>query len=366
VDLLQAPAPADRPAAYGAIPLPLLPNMALSAPLAALRSSREAKSALLQDRELWTLAKPLEEKDFKSEQVSALAALSSPAAVLLHRALLLFPSVLQPLATKCDIKTSNEKTGWGAVLKHSHFRGSSWSGPPPTISHLVDLYVERSFSLWKDTEAQQLLLSCATAVSKLVDSNHPCVARCRSAVEAEYPASTPNMYQHLYKGDFSDNLTQLPPMDAPGDAANFFQFGPGHNIPHQHQQEDDADDDAAAAAAVAPYGNPLPIDANALYLLLASLMPWNAPPDGPIPPPPPPPLPPPPTNEEGPGAARNWLDALRDLIGLGNRGMNTANLGTEEGVAGGSTSQAAGQEQGASELESIEDVNEESGEEEGD
>ena len=85
---------------------------------------------------------------------------------LLLDALLLHPYVLARLVEKAPVKTDGVGAkDWSRVLRHELFAATSAGSA--TLQHLVELYVERSASLWRDGEAQVWLLKAAVkAVDK--------------------------------------------------------------------------------------------------------------------------------------------------------------------------------------------------------
>ncbi|KAK6129448.1 hypothetical protein DH2020_036806 [Rehmannia glutinosa] len=68
---------------------------------------------------------------------------------LMNQALMLHPSVLKKLVVKVPLKDRK----WTTLLKHSFF-GSEQTGSP-SLDHLIAIYVERSYLLWR-------LLNCRT------------------------------------------------------------------------------------------------------------------------------------------------------------------------------------------------------------
>lgn len=77
---------------------------------------------------------------------------------LMKQALMLHPLVLQKLVAKAPLKDSI----WTQILKNSFF-GSAKAGSP-TLEHLINIYAERSYLIWRFPELQILLKEAALQV----------------------------------------------------------------------------------------------------------------------------------------------------------------------------------------------------------
>lgn len=84
---------------------------------------------------------------------------------LMKQALMLHPLVLQKLVTKAPLKDSV----WTQILKYSFF-GSAKAGSP-SLDHLINIYVERSYILWRFPELQALLKDAALLVAESLEQN---------------------------------------------------------------------------------------------------------------------------------------------------------------------------------------------------
>lgn len=84
---------------------------------------------------------------------------------LMKQALMLHPLVLQKLVAKAPLKDSV----WAQILKNSFF-GSAKAGSP-SLEHLINIYVERSYLIWRFPELQNLLKEAALLVIESLKQN---------------------------------------------------------------------------------------------------------------------------------------------------------------------------------------------------
>lgn len=172
---------------------------------------------------------------------------------LLQQALMLHPAVLRKIVDKAPIK---EDSAWISILKHPHFRKATSEGP--TLDHLINIYITRSYLVWRPPEVQAWLKKGAQAVVDIAEraatvprefseiANWACVRK------EVFPADQ-NEYRHLLVSDFSDSIPTLPPEELQ-------QFGlPGNG--------------ENAMARVAEQGRRLE-GRNSLLLFLQSFLPW--------------------------------------------------------------------------------------------
>lgn len=81
---------------------------------------------------------------------------------LMKQALMLHPTVLKKLIAKVPLKDQI----WNTILKNSFFKADE-SGSP-TLDHLIDIYVERSYLIWRLPNLQNLLKDSALQVIELI------------------------------------------------------------------------------------------------------------------------------------------------------------------------------------------------------
>ncbi|KAF3789946.1 Transcription factor 25 [Nymphaea thermarum] len=99
---------------------------------------------------------------------------------LMEQALMLHPLILKKLVAKAPLKD----VAWTKILKHSFF--SSCEAGSPSLEHLINIYVERNFIMWRIPDLQKLLKEAALCVIE---------------------------YSHLLVSDFSDSVPTIPPDD---------------------------------------------------------------------------------------------------------------------------------------------------------
>ncbi|KAL2490201.1 Basic helix-loop-helix [Abeliophyllum distichum] len=123
---------------------------------------------------------------------------------LIKQALMLHPSVLKKLVVKVPLKDP----AWTTILKHSFF-GPEQTGSP-SLDHLINIYVERSYILWRLPDLQKYLRDSALLVIEtLKDKGNE--ARDWACVRKEAFSSVKNEYSHLLVSDFSDSMPTMPP-----------------------------------------------------------------------------------------------------------------------------------------------------------
>lgn len=123
---------------------------------------------------------------------------------LMKQALMLHPLVLKKLVAKAPLKDA----AWTKILQHPFF-GSAQAGGP-SLEHLINIYIERSYIMWRLPELQKLLRDAADSVITSLDRSGS-DARDWACVRKEAFSSDNNEYSHLLVSDFSDSVPQLPP-----------------------------------------------------------------------------------------------------------------------------------------------------------
>ncbi|TKY64179.1 Transcription factor 25 [Spatholobus suberectus] len=122
---------------------------------------------------------------------------------LIKQALMLHPSVIKKLVAKVPLKDR----AWTDVLKHAFFR-SDQTGIP-SQDHLINIYVERNYLIWRLPDLQKLLGGGAKLVIETLENNKSEV-KDWACVRKEAFSSEKNEYGHLLVSDFSDSLSLIP------------------------------------------------------------------------------------------------------------------------------------------------------------
>uniref|UniRef100_A0A1J3CU59 Transcription factor 25 n=1 Tax=Noccaea caerulescens TaxID=107243 RepID=A0A1J3CU59_NOCCA len=175
---------------------------------------------------------------------------------LMMQALKLHPTVLKKLVDKVPLKDQ----AWTKILKHSYFRSDESKNP--SLDHLIKIYVERNYLIWRLPDVQKLVGSAADLVIKSLEENKSEAEDFFRAREEAFPAKK-NEYSHLSTHDFSDSMPTLPP----DNLQNFVAADPRMG------------GEQVAAGGGGQHQAPLPrprdlANRNALAVLFESILPW--------------------------------------------------------------------------------------------
>lgn len=99
-------------------------------------------------------AKEIKAEDLKASSVD-----------LVKQALMLHPSVLKKLVTKVPLKDR----AWTSIIKHNFF--SSDQTGTPSLDHLINIYVERSYIIWRLPDLQKFLRDAALSVIETLQND---------------------------------------------------------------------------------------------------------------------------------------------------------------------------------------------------
>lgn len=170
---------------------------------------------------------------------------------LLKQALMLHPLALKKIVDRAPLKDA----AWKQILKHRHFAYAEAGSP--SLEHLIQIYVERSYLIWRLPELQKWLIDAALQVIQIVNQDEG-EAKDWACVRKEAFQSDKNEYSHLSIADFSDSVPTIPPeeirhmmVDRPGIDVEPDALGGQH-----HQQ-----------------GRPGNLE-NAVLMFIQSLFPW--------------------------------------------------------------------------------------------
>ncbi|TKW34108.1 hypothetical protein SEVIR_2G283000v4 [Setaria viridis] len=174
---------------------------------------------------------------------------------LMKQALMLHPLVLCKIVDKAPLKDSS----WTQILRNVFF-GSAKPGSP-SLEHMINIYVERHYIMWRFPELQNLLKEAALLVIESLKQDNR-EAQDWACVIKEAFSSEKNEYSHLLVSDFSDTTPSLPPEEL-----RPFMVGPGmvHEMPPVEQEA------AGAERLRAPRDV---VGRNPALVFLESLLPW--------------------------------------------------------------------------------------------
>ncbi|KAL2651790.1 hypothetical protein R1flu_019918 [Riccia fluitans] len=183
----------------------------------------------------------------------------------LQQALAVHPTVLRKIVDRVPIKGDAK---WNEILNDPHFLTATGGGP--TLEHLISIYIERNYLLWRAPELQAWLKDAAATLTELAKKRSPEMAKWES-VREEVFQSNDSQYQHLQVSEFSDSTSTLPLEEIP-------QLGlpPGFEAEGGFHEDDffelpalqDGRNIPEALQYAASQGR------NALLVFLQSLVPW--------------------------------------------------------------------------------------------
>lgn len=190
------------------------------------------------------------ENQEKEEDVTKTESLKAVSSELMKQALMLHPTVLKKLVAKVPLKDQ----AFSRIVGHGLF--SSEKSGSLSLDHLVNIYVERNYLIWRLPDIQKFLKDSALMVIEMLDRKET-DARDWTCVRKEAFSSDKNEYSHLLVSEFSDSVPTLPP-----DNLQNFMVDPrlvGNNGGEQQ----------AANRPVRDLSN-----RNALAVLFESMLPW--------------------------------------------------------------------------------------------
>ncbi|CAL0317996.1 unnamed protein product [Lupinus luteus] len=176
---------------------------------------------------------------------------------LMKQALMLHPSVIKKLVEKVPLKDRS----WTNILKHAFFQ----SDQTKLLSqdHLINIYAERNYLIWRLPDLQKLLSDAAQLLIKTLENNKSEVKDWECARKVVF-SSEKNEYGHLLVSDFSDSVASIPQenlqqfMGPPGMREGMLDENQFANLP-------------VHGNGPAPHGV---ADRNALAVLFESVLPW--------------------------------------------------------------------------------------------
>jgi hypothetical protein len=124
----------------------------------------------------------------------------------LQDALLIFPCLLHALLDKCGATIDP------AVMTHSLF-SQPIEREPEGLKLLIKLYVERSYSVWKEPEVLTWLeANCRVAVTR-ANQKDPLISEHRERAAKRYTGVPRNIYRHILISDLDRVVAALPPVN---------------------------------------------------------------------------------------------------------------------------------------------------------
>ncbi|KAE8703617.1 hypothetical protein F3Y22_tig00110467pilonHSYRG00146 [Hibiscus syriacus] len=124
---------------------------------------------------------------------------------LMNQALMLHPTVLKKLVTKVPLKDQ----AWTNILKNPFFNSDQIG--IPSVDHLINIYVERNYLIWRLPDLQKLLRNGASLVIQTLEHRKNDAKDWACVRKEAFPSEKMSKYGHLLVQDFSDTVQTLPP-----------------------------------------------------------------------------------------------------------------------------------------------------------
>ncbi|XP_064393566.1 ribosome quality control complex subunit TCF25-like [Halichondria panicea] len=122
----------------------------------------------------------------------------------LQEALIMFPSLLIPLLDKCGVTLDPN------IMKHYFFSTADMGREPKSLQVLLQLYIERGHSLWKEPEVLTWLEANSRQVVARVNSGDPLVTQCTDKRKRRFVGTPRNIHRHVVMSDFDRVAAALP------------------------------------------------------------------------------------------------------------------------------------------------------------
>ncbi|KAL4569859.1 hypothetical protein LXL04_025503 [Taraxacum kok-saghyz] len=195
------------------------------------------------------------EKEKETEKEKKKASASD----LMKQALMLHPLVLKKLVAKVPLK----EQVWTKIINDGFFRMDE-SGSE-SLDHLINIYVERSYIIWRLPELHNFLKDTALAVIETMRISRGDAINW-ACVRKEAFSSHKNEYSHLMVSDFSDSSPTIPPENL-----QHFVVDPRQvEMPNVGGDQENVPGPAPVAR-----GPPREVaNRNALAVLFESMLPW--------------------------------------------------------------------------------------------
>ncbi|XP_046447172.1 transcription factor 25-like [Daphnia pulex] len=142
----------------------------------------------------------------------------------LKQALLMFPGVLIPLLDKCSIQADVR------VVRHEYFSPKTPFSHSPSLNNLIQLYIGRSFHLWKDAELLPWLERNANSCLNEVDRQPSIALEYEEKRKTRYQGTPRNIYRHILLSDIKDATATLPQELAAGSVMSFDPLPPVESV----------------------------------------------------------------------------------------------------------------------------------------
>jgi len=142
------------------------------------------------------------------------------------QAIIFYPYIIPILYKKCGI-TDN------TVKKHSYFQrvvGDNIESEGNTgLKLLLDLYIERAWSAWKEDEILEWLKETVKEAFTIIKNKDPIIEQAENVRQTKYVKTPRNIYRHILLSDIKEVTASIPPEYTPNGGINMFDPLPPEN-----------------------------------------------------------------------------------------------------------------------------------------
>jgi len=135
------------------------------------------------------------------------------------QAIIFYPYIIPILYKKCGI-TDN------TVKKHSYFQrvvGDNIESEGNTgLKLLLDLYIERAWSAWKEDDILEWLKETVKEAFILIKNKDPILEQAENVRQTKYIKTPRNIYRHILLSDIKEVTASIPPEYTPNGGINMF------------------------------------------------------------------------------------------------------------------------------------------------
>jgi len=135
------------------------------------------------------------------------------------QAIIFYPYIIPILYKKCGI-TDN------SVKKHSYFQrvvGDNIESEGNTgLKLLLDLYIERAWSAWKEDDILEWLKETVKEAFILIKNKDPILEQAENVRQTKYVKTPRNIYRHILLSDIKEVTASIPPEYTPNGGINMF------------------------------------------------------------------------------------------------------------------------------------------------
>ncbi|XP_017794174.1 PREDICTED: transcription factor 25 isoform X2 [Habropoda laboriosa] len=147
------------------------------------------------------------------------------ASELLQNALIMFPGVLMPLLEKCSVQSDE------TLRNHDFFNNKAIISTSPALEKLQNLYVARSFRLWKEIDLLPWLRENVHTVLNRVDSKDDYIKYCEVKRSKRYQGKLPkNILRHIILSDIKDVTVNVQEIQSDGSVLSYDPLPPADSI----------------------------------------------------------------------------------------------------------------------------------------